>query len=135
MSALVDAYLANCERNGLVVHVDRFPAIEGAVVSEASWGLVDPGSVVVCASPDEPRARSLLPDVHIAVLDEDRILPDLAALLTAVRGALPSSLAIISGPSRTGDIEMVLVNGVHGPREQHVVVRRVGALLAQTARG
>ncbi len=90
------------------------------------------------SSPRRPTSRAparSCPTIHIAVLDEDRILPDLAALLRAVRGALPSSLAIISGPSRTADIEMTLAIGVHGPREQHVVVRRVGALLAQTARG
>lgn len=123
MSGLVDRFRAACERNGLVVHVGDVPAIDGAVVSRARYGLADPGSVVLAASPEEPRGRSILPEIHVAVLDEADILPDLAALLRAVRGALPSSLVIVSGPSRTADIEMTLAVGVHGPREQHVVVR------------
>lgn len=123
MSELVERFRANGERNGLIVHVGDVPAIEGAVVSTALYGLADPGSVVLAASPDEPRGRSILPEIHVAVLDEGRILPDLPALLREVRGALPSSLVIVSGPSRTADIEMTLAIGVHGPREQHVVVR------------
>lgn len=122
MSELLDRFRANCERNGLVVHVGAVPALEGAEVSRALYGLADPGSVVLAASPEEPRSRSLLPEIHVAVLDEALILPDLPALLRAVHGALPSSLAIVSGPSRTADIEMTLAIGVHGPREQHVVV-------------
>jgi L-lactate dehydrogenase complex protein LldG len=123
MSDLVERFAANCERNGMVVHRGEVPSLPGSEVSTALFGLADPGSVVVAASPDEPRARSLLPDIHIAVVDEDRILADLPALLRAVRGSLPSSLAIISGPSRSADIEMILAVGVHGPKEQHVVVR------------
>jgi L-lactate dehydrogenase complex protein LldG len=122
MTALIETFVANCERNRLVVHRGAVPEIEGAEVSSALYGLADPGSVVVAASPDEPRARSLLPDVHVAVIREDRVLPDLAALLDALGGELPSSLAIITGPSSTGDIEMRHVYGVHGPREQHVVI-------------
>lgn len=123
MSELLERFRANGERNGLIVHVGDVPAIDGAVVSTAAYGLADPGSVVLAASPDEPRGRSILPEIHVAVLDEARILPDLPALLREVRGALPSSLVIVSGPSRTADIEMTLAIGVHGPREQHVVVR------------
>ena len=123
MGELVDRFRANCEHNGLVVHVGDVPQIEGAVVSTAAYGLADPGSVVLAASPDEPRGRSILPEIHVAVLDEERFLADLPALLRAVHGELPSSLVIVSGPSRTADIEMTLAIGVHGPREQHVVVR------------
>ncbi|MBM3678133.1 MAG: hypothetical protein FJW96_09665 [Actinobacteria bacterium] len=124
MSELVERFLANCERQGMVAHRDGVPELPGAEVSDALYGLVEPGSVVIAASVSEPRSRSLLPDVHLAVVREDAILPDLPALLEAVRGALPSSLAIVSGPSRTADIEMTLAVGVHGPCEQHVAVRR-----------
>jgi L-lactate dehydrogenase complex protein LldG len=120
---LIELFAANCARNGMTVHRGEPPAIPGASVSRARYGLADPGSVVVFAGPEEPRARSLLPDVHVAVVEPDDILPDLPALLRAVRGELPSSLAIISGPSRSADIEMTLAIGVHGPCEQHVVIR------------
>lgn len=122
MSELVDLFVLNAERNGMFVHRGAVPDLPGAVSSQAVFGLADPGSIVFAASPDEPRARSLLPDVHIGVLEEDLLLPDLAALLGRLGGELPSSLAIVSGPSRSADIEQVLVLGVHGPREQHVAL-------------
>jgi L-lactate dehydrogenase complex protein LldG len=122
VSDLLETFVANCEQNGLIVHRGVVPEIGGAEISTALYGLADPGSVVIACSPEEPRARSLLPDVHIAVIREDQVLPDLAALLAAVRSRLPSSLAIVSGPSSTGDIEMTHAVGVHGPREQHIAL-------------
>lgn len=122
MNELIAQFVANAERNGLIVHRGAVPEIPDAGVSNAIYGLADPGSVVFAASPDEPRARSLLPDIHIAVLEETRVLPDLSELMSRVGADLPSSLAIVSGPSRSADIEQVLVLGVHGPREQHVAL-------------
>jgi L-lactate dehydrogenase complex protein LldG len=67
---------------------------------------------------------SLLPPLHIAVVPESRIIGNLDDLLTTL--PLPaeqtSSMVLITGPSRTGDIEQILVRGVHGPGELHVVV-------------
>jgi L-lactate dehydrogenase complex protein LldG len=122
MTDLIDLFVANAERNGLIVHRGTVPEIPNAVRSTALFGLADPGSVVFAASREEPRARSLLPDVHIGVLEESRVLPDLSALLARLGDRLPSSLAIVSGPSRSADIEQVLALGVHGPREQHVAL-------------
>jgi L-lactate utilization protein LutC len=122
MSSLLERFVANAERNGLVVHLDGVPDLPGAAVSRALWALADPGAIVIAASPEEPRARSLLAEVHVAVVADDRILPDLGALLAAVAGSLPSSLAIVSAPSKSADIENTLTLGVHGPREQHVAV-------------
>ena len=119
---LVDVFAESAERAGFTVHHGTPPAIEGAEVSEAAYGLADTGSVVLAASPEEPRARSLLPDVHVTLLREDRILRGLDELFAAVGADLPSSLAIVSGPSRSADIEQRLTVGVHGPREVHVVL-------------
>jgi L-lactate dehydrogenase complex protein LldG len=91
-------------------------------VSRAEYGLADTGSVVLAAGPDEPRARSLLPPVHVAILDAERILPGLPELFAALDGELPSALAIVTGPSRSADIEQKLVIGVHGPGEVHIIV-------------
>ena len=98
------------------------PTLEDAGVSTAIYGLADTGSVVLAAAPDEPRARSLLPDVHVTLLREDRILPGLAELFAALGADLPSALAIVTGPSRSADIEQKLAVGVHGPGEVHVVL-------------
>src|SRR2546430_2465491 len=73
-------------------------------------------------SPQEPRARSVLPFVHVSLLREDRILPGLEELFEAVGSSLPSALAIVTGPSSSADIEQTLVVGVHGPGEVHVVL-------------
>jgi L-lactate dehydrogenase complex protein LldG len=121
-AGLVELFVANLKRNGFRVHYRVASPIEDARTSEALYALADPGSVVLAASPDEPRARSLLPDVHITSVTEDRVLADLDALFAALGSDLPSSLAIVSGPSRSGDIEQVLSLGVHGPREEHVVL-------------
>lgn len=122
MSELVERFVANAEAAGFHVHRGEQPAVEGAEVSEAAYGLADTGSVVLAASPEEPRARSLLPDVHVSLLRQDRILPGLAELFAAVGDDLPSALAIVTGPSRSADIEQSLTIGVHGPGEEHVVL-------------
>lgn len=119
---LAETFAANAAAIGFHVHRDEGPEIEGAEVSTAIYGLADTGSVVLAASPEEPRARSLLPDVHVTLLREDRILPGLDELFAALGGDLPSALAIVSGPSRSADIEQKLAVGVHGPGEVHVVL-------------
>ena len=120
--SLVEDFAVNAEVAGFVVHRGEAPSIEGAGVSRAVYALADTGSVVLAASPDEPRAASLLPDVHVTLVAGDVILPGLEELFTAVGGDLPSSLAIVTGPSRSADIEQLLTVGVHGPGEVHVVL-------------
>jgi L-lactate utilization protein LutC len=119
---LVEHFAENAAAVGFHVHRGEAPSIEGAGVSTAIFGLADTGSVVLAAAPDEPRARSLLPDVHVTLLHEDLILPGLADLFAALGDDLPSALAIVTGPSRSADIEQKLAVGVHGPGEVHVVL-------------
>jgi L-lactate dehydrogenase complex protein LldG len=119
---LRETFVRNAEIAGFEVHRGDAPELEGAETSEALYGLADTGSVVLGNSPDEPRSRSLLPERHISLLREDRIVPGLAELFSALGGELPSALAIVSGPSRSGDIEQRLTIGVHGPGEVHVVL-------------
>lgn len=120
--SLAEEFARNAAAAGFVVHRDEAPELPGSEVSEASYGLADTGSVVLLASPAEPRARSLLPLVHVSLLREDRILPGLDELFAAVGGSLPSALAIVTGPSRSADIEQKLAVGVHGPAEVRVVL-------------
>jgi L-lactate utilization protein LutC len=119
---LVEDFVANAQAVGCHVHRGAAPEIEGAGISTAVYGLADTGSVVLAASPGEPRTRSLLPDVHVTLLREDLILPGLDELFAALGDELPSALAIVTGPSRSADIEQKLAVGVHGPREVHVVI-------------
>jgi L-lactate utilization protein LutC len=85
--------------------------------------IAETGSLVVDSGPDEPRSLSLLPPVHVAVAGRGQLLPDLFDLFGPdVPGGMPSCRTVITGPSKTGDIELRLVTGVHGPGEVHVVL-------------
>jgi L-lactate dehydrogenase complex protein LldG len=118
----VELFASKARSNGFVVHRDGLPELEGAGVSRALYGVAETGSVVFAAAPEEPRSASLFPEVHLTLLESDRILPGLDELFSAVGDALPSSLALVSGPSRSADIELILALGVHGPREVHVAI-------------
>jgi L-lactate dehydrogenase complex protein LldG len=93
-------------------------------ITSADYALSDTGTLVMLASPDEARMISLLPPVHIAIVPRARLLTGLDELLSTVPrpGDLASSLVLITGPSRTADIEQILVRGVHGPGELHIFV-------------
>ncbi|MCC7498841.1 MAG: lactate utilization protein [Bryobacterales bacterium] len=93
-------------------------------ITAADYALADTGSLVMLSSHAEARMISLLPMVHLAILPAERILTGLDELYTLVPDAMErtSSMVLITGPSRTADIEQILVRGVHGPGEIHVVV-------------
>jgi L-lactate dehydrogenase complex protein LldG len=97
-------------------------------ISSADFAIAETGTLVVRARPGQERLVSLLPPVHLAVIARDQILPDLFDLFArlAEQGLdqLPSNLALITGPSKTGDIELELTTGVHGPGKWHVVIVR-----------
>ena len=96
-------------------------------ISGVDFLIAETGSLVMRSTPSQPRSISLLPPVHIAVADHAHLLPDLFDLFARYQGGLPSCLALITGPSKTGDIELRLVTGVHGPGEVHVVLLPAGA--------
>ena len=93
-------------------------------ITSADYALADTGTLVMLASPQEARLISLLPPQHVAVVPRDRLLTGLDELLTAVPqpAEVTSSMVLITGPSRTADIEQFLVRGVHGPGTIHVVL-------------
>lgn len=93
-------------------------------VSSADFALADTGSLVFLSESRESRLISLLPPIHIAVIARESILSGLDELLTVVPqpAAQSSAMVLITGPSRTADIEMRLVRGVHGPGEIHVMI-------------
>ena len=93
-------------------------------ITAADYGVAESGTLALLAAPGQGRAISLLPPVHIAILDARDIVLELAALFERViaDGGLPSALTFVTGPSRTGDIEQTLTVGVHGPGELHLIV-------------
>jgi L-lactate dehydrogenase complex protein LldG len=99
----------------------RFAAEMG--VTEVDYLVAETGSVVVASRPEHPRSLSLLPPIHVAVAERRQLIADLFDLFELLGGEdLPACLSIITGPSKTGDIELRLVTGVHGPGEVHVVL-------------
>jgi len=93
-------------------------------VSGVDYALADTGTLVLLARTGQARSISLLPPVHIAVVQAEQLLSRLDDLfpLVSLERDLASAITFITGPSRTADIELTLVIGVHGPQELHVVL-------------
>lgn len=85
-------------------------------ISGADAALAETGSVVVSTGPGRSRLTSLLPPVHLALVPVSCLTIDIFTWLVSRPQTLPSSLTVISGPSKTADIEQTLTVGVHGPR-------------------
>jgi len=91
-------------------------------ISFLEWALADTGSLAQDATPVERRLVSSLVKIHIAFVPAGGLLPDLASLLKRVDPKKAQYLSLITGPSRTADIERVLTIGVHGPERLIVLV-------------
>ena len=89
--------------------------------------IAETGTLVVLTGAQTPTATTLLPDTHIAIVDGNRIVSGMEeafALIRSERGKLPRAVNLISGPSRTGDVEQTIVLGAHGPFRVHIIVVR-----------
>ncbi len=91
--------------------------------------LAETGTLVLLSAPESPASNHLLPETHVALVPASRIvatMEDAFALLRAERGGvqqmMPRAINMVSGPSRTGDIEQTIVLGAHGPFRVHIVV-------------
>ena len=96
-------------------------------VTGAFAGIAETGSVMLLSGPEHPTTLNFLPEDHVVVLRESRIvlhLEDAWALLRKERATMPRTVNLICGPSKTGDVELVILEGAHGPRRLHVVVVR-----------
>ena len=104
-------------------------AVSDVGVSGVDFALADTGTLVLLARKGQARSISLLPPVHIAVMKPEQVLSGLSDLFPLLRSEakaegrdLSSAITFITGPSRTADIELTLVVGVHGPQQLHVVL-------------
>lgn len=108
---------------GLSLEVTLARAADARVgISQVDWAVADTGSIAQDATAVAQRLVSTLPATHIALVPGDRIVPDLATYLSRQRPADSNYLSLITGPSRTADIERVLTIGVHGPARLVVIV-------------
>jgi L-lactate dehydrogenase complex protein LldG len=91
----------------------------------AFCGIAETGSLMLLSGPDSPTSLIFLPDDFLCVLPERRIVPrleDAWALLREARGGMPRSTNLVTGPSRTADVEQTIQLGAHGPRRLHVLL-------------
>jgi L-lactate dehydrogenase complex protein LldG len=100
----------------------------GAALTGCALGIAETGTVVLDAGPRQgTRALTLVPDVHLCVIDEQQIVDGVPVALRRLAGDLRRfrrPLTFVSGPSATSDIELARVEGVHGPRRFGVIVVR-----------
>ena len=96
-----------------------------AAITSAAGALAETGALILWPSEKEPRLMSIVPPIHIAVLQADTIHTSLVgghAKRKLVTARMPTNVVLVSGPSKTADIEMTLAFGVHGPKELIVLI-------------
>jgi L-lactate dehydrogenase complex protein LldG len=94
-------------------------------VTSALGALADTGTLVMASGSGRPRLAWLLPPHHVALVNINVVVADMAAFFADPLRVAPNQvahLAFVTGPSRTGDIELTLTRGVHGPKVVHVVL-------------
>lgn len=101
-----------------------------AGITSAQWGIAETGTLVLESDLERHRLSSLVPTVHIAIIESRRIRQTLGEVLQALsengQDGLSPTVTFITGPSRTSDIELTLAIGVHGPGELYVIVLEGG---------
>ena len=98
--------------------------IDAAITSTAG-AIAENGALILRPDRKEPRLMSLVPPIHIAVLEADKIFDTFDEAMQTENWAakIPTNVVLISGPSKTADIELTLAFGVHGPKELIVLIR------------
>jgi L-lactate dehydrogenase complex protein LldG len=107
------------------IHHDRAGIEETLSVTPAFAAIAETGTLMLVASPDSPTTHNFVPDNQVVVLETTGILrhfEDAWALLRHRTGGMPRVVNLVSGPSRTADIEQTIQLGAHGPRRLHVVL-------------
>jgi L-lactate dehydrogenase complex protein LldG len=98
-----------------------------AAVSHAFAAVAETGTLVLTSGADNPTTLNFLPDVHIVVVNAGDVAADYETVMARLRerfgtGAMPRTVNLITGPSRSADIEQTLILGAHGPRKLHAIV-------------
>ena len=99
-------------------------------ITEAQWAIAESGTLVLESDRERNRLVSLVPPVHVAILDAKQIRRTMSEILNEVQRSelgLSRAITFITGTSRTSDIELTLAIGVHGPAELHVIIIQGGA--------
>ena len=105
--------------NGIQIVHEADPTIKAGLTG-AFAAVAETGTLVLRSGPQRLQAASLLPEIHVVVLDERYIYRSMDHVLKLEEISQSAAVSLISGPSRTADIEMTLTLGVHGPKEVYV---------------
>ena len=126
-SAVCWPELASLDWAGARLDVEERPATGDDMIGITGCfcAIAETGTLVFASGIDAPPAAFLLPETHVAIVRSDQVvagMEDAFARLRRERGTLPRAVNLVSGPSRTGDIEQTIVLGAHGPRRVHIIV-------------
>lgn len=106
-------------------HMRGLQADDPVAVTVAYAGVAETGSLVLLSDPDTPTCFNFLPEHLICVLEPHNLVRDLDSLWRRIRrdcGGLPRAVNLVTGPSRTADVEQTIQLGAHGPRRLHVIL-------------
>jgi len=112
-------------RAGLAIEARPTVGQDRLGITGCFCAIAETGTLVFVTGRATPTATALLPDTHVAVVRADRIVPGMEEAFALVRNehdVIPRGVNMISGPSRTGDIEQTIVLGAHGPYRVHILV-------------
>jgi len=108
---------------------DESQGADAVGITSCFCALAETGTLVLMSSPETPASTHLLPATHVALVPASRIvatMEDAFALMRRERGGveamMPRAINMVSGPSRTGDIEQTIVLGAHGPFRVHLII-------------
>jgi L-lactate dehydrogenase complex protein LldG len=109
---------------GTLTRDSRPPGPDDAALALAPFGVAETGTLVYPAHPDRPASWHFRAGLEIAILAAGAILPHLEDVLARLKesGALPHTINLVTGPSRTGDIEQTLELGAHGPKALAILI-------------
>lgn len=113
------------ERPLLLLREGRAQASDAVSVQHAFAAIAETGTLMLPSAPERPTTLNLLPDTAIVVLKAERVVgayEEAWDLLRAEREGMPRNVMLVTGPSRSADIEQALELGAHGPRRLHVVL-------------
>ncbi len=116
--------LADVSVSAATAHSDDLLFSCGAAISGVWSAVAETGTLVCLSDAHSARSTSLIPPIHIAIVTPAQLVPDLFDLFTRLDAlkVAPANVNLITGPSKTADIEGILVRGVHGPGEVHIVI-------------
>jgi L-lactate dehydrogenase complex protein LldG len=106
-------------------HHDAAGIDEALSVTTCLVGIAETGSLIFASGPDNPITHNFAPDDHIVVLEASQIVErfeDGWTLLRKRKGGMPRATNVVSGPSRTADVEQTIQLGAHGPRRVHIIL-------------